>query len=134
MAEQLRFLRAIGVNSLEPVQVKGQAVVPHEVLLATLRRMPRPQPAEARREYEVLRLVARGESGGAPAEVVLDCHVEGVPAWGLGIESDTGCPPSVAVQMLASGRIAARGVLPPELAVPPEPYFAELARRGMRIA
>ena len=46
---------------------------------------------------------------------------------------DTGCPPSIIAQMIATGVIAQRGVLPPEVAVPVEPFFRELRKRGMKI-
>jgi hypothetical protein len=35
--------------------------------------------------------------------------------------------------MIATGIIAQRGVLAPEVAVPIEPFFRELRQRGMRI-
>jgi hypothetical protein len=35
--------------------------------------------------------------------------------------------------MLARGEIAARGVLPPEVAIPAEPFFREVIARGMII-
>ena len=35
--------------------------------------------------------------------------------------------------MIVDGAIEARGVLPPEQAVPHEPFFRELKRRGMSI-
>jgi saccharopine dehydrogenase (NAD+, L-lysine-forming) len=90
--------------------------------------------SEAPDEYEVLRVTVRGHvrDGGA-VEVVSDCHVPGIPAWGLGVDVDTGCPPSIVAQMLVRGDIDARGVLPPERAVPAAPFFRELKARGLRI-
>jgi saccharopine dehydrogenase (NAD+, L-lysine-forming) len=100
--------------------------------------------SEAPDEYEVLRVTVRGREradpasgmrarGGAAVEIVSDCHVRGIPAWGLGVDVDTGCPPSIVAQMIVRGEIDARGVLPPERAVPPEPFFRELKARGLRI-
>jgi saccharopine dehydrogenase-like NADP-dependent oxidoreductase len=66
-------------------------------------------------------------------EDVLDCHVPGMPAWGVGVDIDTGAPPSIAAQMLLDGTITARGVLAPEAAITPEPFFRELSRRRMPI-
>jgi saccharopine dehydrogenase (NAD+, L-lysine-forming) len=130
LEEKLRFLSSIGINSLEPLRVGEVEVVPQQVLLAALRRLPRPPaPPGVPRQYEVLRVIARAGS----AREVLDCHVTGIPQWSLGVEADTGCPPSIAVQMLHRGEITARGVLPPEVAVPPGPFFEALARRGMRL-
>jgi saccharopine dehydrogenase-like NADP-dependent oxidoreductase len=51
----------------------------------------------------------------------------------MGIDVDTGCPPSIAMQMLARGEIPARGCLPPEVAIPAAPFFEELHRRGMTV-
>jgi saccharopine dehydrogenase-like NADP-dependent oxidoreductase len=70
---------------------------------------------------------------GVRIEETLDCHTPGIRAWRAGIDVDTGCPPSIAMQLLLAGEITARGVLPPEQAIPVEPFFAALARRGMRI-
>jgi saccharopine dehydrogenase-like NADP-dependent oxidoreductase len=134
LTDKLRFLGAIGVNALEPVAHGKARIVPQEFLLALLRRLPRPAPPRQRPEqYEVIRAVVRGTAGGHAVEDTVDCHVTGMPEWGFGIDVDTGCPPSIAVQMLARGEITARGVLPPERCVPVEPYFAELGRRGMSV-
>jgi saccharopine dehydrogenase-like NADP-dependent oxidoreductase len=134
LAERLRFLHALGLTSHEPVRLPGRiAVAPREVLAALVRRLPRSTPRGVPDEHEVLRVVVRGARGGAEVEEVLDCHTAGIPDWGLGVDADTGCPPSIAVQLLRAGAIDARGVLPPERAIPAAPFFAELERRGMRI-
>lgn len=44
---------------------------------------------------------------------------------------NVGIPLSIGAQMIAHGQITGKGVLPPELAFPTEPFFAELARRGI---
>jgi saccharopine dehydrogenase-like NADP-dependent oxidoreductase len=132
--EKLRFLRALGLSSAEPLQLHRSRVVPRQLLLALLARLPPPAPAIGPiDEYEVLRVVVRGQRAGQSVEEVLDCHVPGISTWGMGIDVDTGCPPSIAVQLLARGQISARGALPPERAVPCEPFFAELAKRGMSV-
>lgn len=53
--------------------------------------------------------------------------------WGLGggIVS-TASPAAAAVRLLARGRVAARGVLPPERCLEPAEVFAELEQRGCR--
>ncbi|MBX3172111.1 MAG: saccharopine dehydrogenase NADP-binding domain-containing protein [Candidatus Eremiobacteraeota bacterium] len=129
---KLRFLREIGVNSLEPVAVRGQTVVPQEVLLAVLNRQPKPAPdTRPPNQVEVVRSLVRGLRGGKKVGVNMDLYVTGIPEWGMGSDVDTGCPPSVGIQMLARGEITGRGVLPPELCVPVEPYFQEMAKRKM---
>ena len=65
------------------------------------------------------------------AELVVRPH----PGWQAGAgQLDTGVPPSIVAQFLASGLIDQPGVLPPEDAVPPEPYLAELATRHMEVS
>ncbi|HEX5476083.1 MAG TPA: saccharopine dehydrogenase C-terminal domain-containing protein [Vicinamibacterales bacterium] len=134
LADRLRFVRSLGLLSTAPVRVGHARVVPRAVLLALLAAQPkRPVTATEPDEYEVLRVVVRGSRGGVDVEEVLDCHVPGMPAWGIGVDIDTGAPPSIVAQMLLRGEVSACGVLPPERAVPPEPFFRELALRGMRI-
>jgi saccharopine dehydrogenase-like NADP-dependent oxidoreductase len=48
------------------------------------------------------------------------------------VARDTGFPPAIVARMILDGRIRERGVLPPEQCVPPGPFLAELAARGMR--
>lgn len=135
--EKLRFVRALGLSDGKAIPIGRQKVVPRDVLLALLKKLPAPPPSKAiPDEYEVLRAVVRGTRSGNAKKVVeqiVDCHVPGIPAWGMGIDVDTGCPPSIAVQMLWRGEITARGALPPEQSVPVEPFFRELAARGMTI-
>ncbi len=46
---------------------------------------------------------------------------------------NVGIPLSIGAQMLAHGLAERKGVVPPELAFPAQPFFAELAKRGIRI-
>ena len=40
---------------------------------------------------------------------------------------------AIVAQMIATGKISQRGVLAPEVAVPVEPFFEELRKRGMEV-
>lgn len=135
--EKLRFVRALGLSAADPITVGRYKVAPRDVLLALLKKLPAPPASTAiPDEYEVLRAVVRGTQLGSARQIVeriVDCHVPGIPAWGMGIDVDTGCPPSIAAQMLWRGEITARGALPPERAVPVEPFFRELEARGMTV-
>lgn len=133
LAERLRFVHALGLTSTDPIVVRGATIVPREVLLELLSRQPRASNHGTRDEYEVLRVTLRGRRDGRTVQDVLDCHVPGFPAWNVGVDIDTGAPPSIVAQMIVDGAIEARGVLPPEQAVPHEPFFRELKRRGMSI-
>jgi len=72
--------------------------------------------------------------GGRLVAVAADCHAGPRAGWGVGPDIDTGAPPSIAVQLLASGEMPVRpGVWAPEQVVPVEPFLRELQRRGMRV-
>ncbi len=133
LAERLRFLHALGMTSPAPLAVGKTRVAPRDLLAVLHARLPRPAAGGPPDEYEVLRVIVRGTRAGEEVQEVLDCHTPGIAAWGVGVDVDTGCPPSIAMQLLHAGQITARGVLPPEQAIPTAPFFAALARRGMRI-
>jgi saccharopine dehydrogenase-like NADP-dependent oxidoreductase len=48
------------------------------------------------------------------------------------VARDTGFPAAVAAVMFCRGEIRGTGVEAPENVVPPEPFFAELKKRGFR--
>jgi saccharopine dehydrogenase-like NADP-dependent oxidoreductase len=134
LTDRLRFLNRLGLIATQPIRVAGRNIAPRDMLLALIAAQPPATATGPADEYEVLRVTVRGLRNGEAVEDVSDCLVPGIPAWSLGVDVDTGCPPSIVAQMLIRGEIAVRGVLPPEQAVPPEPFFAALAERGMRIA
>lgn len=144
LASNLRFLRALGVSSDKPVEVKlakgGRKVkvAPRDLLMALAANATKAASKTTKwsgtpDEYEVLRVIVKGISEGQAITQVIDCHCPGIPQWGLGVDADTGCPPSIIMQMLARGDISARGVLPAEQSIPPKAFFAELVKRGMKI-
>jgi saccharopine dehydrogenase-like NADP-dependent oxidoreductase len=46
---------------------------------------------------------------------------------------NVGIPLSIGAQLIASGEVTARGVLPPELSLPTAPFFDALAQRGITV-
>jgi lysine 6-dehydrogenase len=131
---KLRFVHKLGMAGTDPVAVGRVKVVPRELLFTLMSRLPVPRPSNAPPdEYEVLRVVVRGKEGEEEVEEVLDCHTPGIKEWGLGVDVNTGCPPSIAVQLLLAGEITARGALPAETAVPVAPFLRELEVRGMTV-
>jgi saccharopine dehydrogenase-like NADP-dependent oxidoreductase len=83
--------------------------------------------------------VLRNAPGEAPAasacvERLAECVVRPHQAWQASSgQLDTGVPPSIVAQFLATKVIDRPGVLAPEDAVPPEPFLAELATRNMEV-
>ena len=105
------------------------SVVPRDVLLALLAHAPKRRSSGRGTNTRCFGSLFVA-SGARRIETVLDCHVPGMPAWDMGVDIDTGAPPSIAAQMLVSGQIAATGVLPPEQVIPARPFFRRSAGAG----
>jgi saccharopine dehydrogenase-like NADP-dependent oxidoreductase len=141
--DKLALLTALGLADTNPVELPGGRVVPRELLvhcITTTATMPGPEAAPDDAEAIWVRVRGRraGPSGDpalAPrVERLAECVVRPHPGWQAGAgQLDTGVPPSIVAQFLAAGVIDRPGVLAPEDAVPPEPFLAELAARGMEV-
>ncbi|MBI4490023.1 MAG: hypothetical protein HY694_13120, partial [Deltaproteobacteria bacterium] len=131
--EKVRFLRDIGLAAEKAVTVNGLKVVPRDLLVQLVRSLPKPVVKGPLKEYEVIRVIVKGKKNGRAHTVIVDCHTKGMPKWGIGLDIDTGSPPSIAAQMLAAGEIKARGAVPAEVAIEPKLFFAELKRRNMEV-
>lgn len=131
--EKIRFLRDIGLASEKPIAVKGVKVVPRDLLVQLIRALPKPVVKGPPKEYEVIRVIVKGKKNGRAHTVIVDCHTKGMPTWGIGLDIDTGSPPSIAGQMLARGEIKDRGAVPAETAVDPKTFLAELKKRNMEV-
>lgn len=130
----LATLIDLGFASTTPVMVRGQRVVPFEEMVQLLSKFQRPVGV-CPNDREVLRAVVVGRKGRKSKTLVLDCHATSIRNWCMGAgDIDTGVPPSIAAQLIASGAIGARGVLPPEQCVPLQLFFHELQKRKMRIS
>jgi saccharopine dehydrogenase-like NADP-dependent oxidoreductase len=72
-----------------------------------------------------------GTGDGRPATLIYDCISSPNMEWVIdGGAVGTGTPPAIAAAWIAEGRIKARGVVPPEIAVDPLPFFRELGAKG----
>lgn len=130
-ADRLRLLVELGLARTD--RLPELDVSPRQVLLALVD-PPANGAGAASERHEVLRVVVRGRAGREAREVIADCHAGPDAGWGIGPDIDTGAPPSIAVQLLASGELPLRpGVWAPELVIPVRPFLRELERRGMRV-
>ncbi|MEW6055657.1 MAG: saccharopine dehydrogenase NADP-binding domain-containing protein [Bdellovibrionota bacterium] len=132
--DRVRFLRDLGFGSHDPVEVAGGVrVAPIDVANKVAMSQPASRQVGQLKQYEVVRAVVKGTKKGRKVTWVIDCHTAGMPAWGIGLDIDTGSPPAIAAQMLAAGEIIETGALPAELAVPPEAFFKHLKKRKMTV-
>ncbi len=134
-ARLMEAVRALGFLELDPVEVKGQRVVPRDLAVAVMGpRLRKP----AARDLVAVRVVVEGER---PNDVGEPQFV--VRAWELVDRFDaergisammraTGYSLSITAQLQARGEIRP-GVWTPDECMPAERYIAELARRGVEI-
>jgi saccharopine dehydrogenase-like NADP-dependent oxidoreductase len=129
---KLKFLVDLGFGSDEPINVHAVRVSPREVLARLLEMAPA-EDVEPQ-DCDVLRIVASGESEGQKVEITNQVVVLPYRRWRISAGAlDTGVPLAIAGHMLATGEITCRGAFGPEMCVPVEPFFHELARYDMHV-
>ncbi len=126
--EKVRVLIEFGFDSQDPVDVKGKAVVPRDMMVSMLSghvhsitdllAPPKTQPPDWTKEIVT---EIRGKLDGE----VLTYRMGTLTCKGA---LPTGVAPAIAAIWLAEGRIDP-GVYPPEAALEPEPFFKELEER-----
>ncbi len=127
----MRTLKALGLFSLDPVQVDGRAIVPRRVTERVLE--PLLVGEEPIRDVVVVRVHCMGVAGDRPALAAVDLMVLHDPETGFtAMQRCTGFDLAIVGGMLARGEIAP-GVGVRERSVDPERYVAELSRRGMEV-
>jgi lysine 6-dehydrogenase len=130
-AEKMNLLIESGFLSREKLKVSGAEVSPLEMSYAVLeKKLSEGNP----QDITVMRVIAKSTT----KEVVYDMidrydSRNGVTSMG----KTTGYTASIVTQMVGSGEIEGRGVVPPEIAIQGERVdglLSELRRRGVRIS
>jgi saccharopine dehydrogenase-like NADP-dependent oxidoreductase len=117
----------------EPLQVaEGTYVTPRQFMIKHL--SPQLQYKKGEGDLVVLRVEFAGEKGGEATRLIFDLVDVYDPRTGISaMARTTGYTCSVVSQMVGSGQIRGKGVLAPERDIPFEPFFQELASRGIKI-
>jgi lysine 6-dehydrogenase len=84
-------------------------------------------------EFDYFRIDIDGAEKGREARVTYFVKTWNDRVKGLPSARDTSVPPSIVADWLVKGRIAKRGVQPPESCIEPEPFFRELGKRGILV-
>jgi lysine 6-dehydrogenase len=131
-ARMMEAIRDLGVLGLEPVEVKGQQVVPRDVFMAVagplLRKDPRQSP-----DLVALRVEVEGERDGQPLRLRWDLLDRYDAATGItAMMRTTGYSLAITGALQAAGDVEP-GVWTPDEGVPAEPYIQALAERGVLI-
>ncbi|OGS50658.1 MAG: hypothetical protein A3K65_09000 [Euryarchaeota archaeon RBG_16_68_12] len=130
--QTLSTICALGLARHEPIASGGAKVEPFDVSSSVIESLPKPKEPEL--DVDVQRCELIGEKDGHPVTLRYEAWTWPHEKWNLGGGTvDTGVPPSIAAQWLASGKVKAKGCVPPELALDPVPYFKELSAQGRGI-
>jgi lysine 6-dehydrogenase len=140
---RLKLFADAGLASRETMEVPGSTgevatIRPRDVLIRSLERhASQAEDDDGARDRmgveEVVTVITGLDAGGGSVEYRIGTAAWYHEAWGEGAGAVlTGVPPSIAGQWLADGRLEVTGVVGPEAVLDPEPFLAELARRGMR--
>lgn len=130
-ARIMEAIRELGLLELEPVDVKGQQVVPRDLAIAAM------QPRLTKKDSPdlvALRVTVEGKKGGKPVKhsfELIDRHdaSRGISA----MMRTTGYSLSITGQLQAEGKVAPPGVHTPDECIPGEAYVTELGKRGILI-
>jgi saccharopine dehydrogenase (NAD+, L-lysine-forming) len=130
--QTIETLVRLGLSSREEISVEDTKVRPYDVTSTAIDGLPKPKEPEL--DVDIQRCVLIGERGGTPVTLRYEAVTWPHKGWKLGGGIvDTGVPPSIAAQWMVRGRTKGPGVLPPEIAFDPLPFFKELSAQGRGI-
>ncbi len=122
-----------GLLSDTPVQIGDGEMTAHDLVSRLLWASPES------RENQVwaygLVVEVKGERDGRQVKCTYRNSHPPQEEWGgpAAYFKNVGIPLSIGAQMLAKGQVEAKGVVPPEIAFPAQPFFDELAKRGIQV-
>lgn len=128
-AEKMEVIRELGLLDLDPVDVKGNKVVPRDVFVNVVGpKLTKPTG----KDLLVLRVEVKGEKGGKPATRRFDLIDKYDEEHGISaMMRTTGYSLSITGQFQASGKVTPPGVWTPDECMPAKAYIDELRKRGM---
>ena len=130
-AHIMEAIRDLGLLSLEPLEVKGQRVVPRDVAVAAM--TPHLRKPDAK-DLVAVRVIVEGVKAAKPVThswELIDRYDDETHISAM--ERSTGFSLSITGQLQAAGAVTPPGVHTPDECMPGERYVAELAARGIVI-
>jgi lysine 6-dehydrogenase len=125
------LLTSIGLAGEDPVETRSGTVVPRDLLIEILNRLPSSDGEAHDVEYLDIRVAGEraGERVTSVERALFHPSPEGLSAGAFG----TALPITVAVRWMADGRVPP-GVHPPESAFEPQEFVDELEREGVEFS
>ena len=132
----MRLMKAVlesGLYSEESLTVKGVQTTPLELMQELLIQLPESKENPLWAYGLVVDVL--GKRDGRHVKVTLWNRHPPQEEWGgpAAYYKNIGIPLSIGAQMIARGDVTHRGVVPPETALDPDVFIAELARRRIEV-
>ena len=131
LTEGFALLAQLGLTDTEPIETSVGAVVPRELLLRLLSRLPSPDAVP--QDVEAVDVIVEGTKDGRPATftgtTIFRPTPEGIGAGTFG----TAIPIAVCARWMAEGRVEP-GVHPPENAFDAEAFLGALVDQGVEVS
>jgi len=131
--ELLRFMNSFGLFRREPMEIKGQRVVPYDWLSEYLQKVPEAKET-AIWAYGLIVEVS-GVSKKKRVKHTFRTSHPPMDKWGGkdAYARNVGYPLSIGAQLLAKGKVKSNGVIAPEAAFDPPKFIQELAKRQIKV-
>jgi saccharopine dehydrogenase-like NADP-dependent oxidoreductase len=124
-----KSLRDIGFFSREEIKTENGVFQPRAMTKALLENFLMPKGGE--KDLSFIQTISKGHKNGKPVTIEHWICDYSDPVTGLtSMQRTTGFTASMVGQMICSGAITEKGVLPPELGVPKMPFFDMIQTRG----
>jgi saccharopine dehydrogenase-like NADP-dependent oxidoreductase len=122
-----------GLYSDEKVSIRGMEASPFDIMFDLLMEMP--ETKETPLWAYGLVVDVYGKSNGKKVKHTLWSTHPPQEEWGgsAAYYKNIAIPLSVGAQMITAGDVTAKGIVPPESALDPDLFFAELDKRGIKI-
>ncbi len=122
-----------GLYSEEPITIKGVKTTAFDTMYELLLQLPESKDTPHWAYGLVVEVF--GKRDGRQTKVKLWNRHPPMEAWGgpAAYYKNIAIPLSIGAQMIARGDVKQRGVVPPETAIDPQIFFAELTKRGIEI-
>jgi saccharopine dehydrogenase (NAD+, L-lysine-forming) len=130
--DKLRFLTGLGFGRDDMIKVGDQKVSPRQVLIELVDSLPKATGEPD--DHKALFVDVSGYKSNRQYFIRTEMMCHPYKPWNVGAGPfSTGFPVALTLRMLASGVITQRGALPPEVCIPPEPFFKGLAERELTV-
>ena len=124
-----KALRDMGFFAREEILTENGMFQPRAMSKAILEKFLMPKGGE--KDVSFIQTISKGTKGGQKYQIEhWICDYSDEKTGLTSMQRTTGFTASIVGQMIVSGQLGAKGVLPPELGVPKLPFFDHIQKRG----